>query len=211
MTAELAAVLGSGNVVGIDPSEAFVDAARSRLPEVEIRVGPAEQLPFDDEAFDAALAQLVVNFMTDANEGLREMSRVTKTGGVVAGAVWDYGDGMTMCAPSGIRRRRSRRVAVFATSGTCASQLNLSLEGLWLRAGMTSVVVTPAVVTVSYRGFEELWAPFEQGIGPAGAYTVALPGQARAALKDEMRRRLAVGEEPFDLTARAWAAVGRVP
>ena len=211
LTAELVAVLGSGNVVGIDPSEAFVDAARSRLPEVEIRVGPAEQLPFDDEAFDAALAQLVVNFMTDANEGLREMSRVTKTGGVVAGAVWDYGDGMTMLrtfwdsasALSESGRVRDERNMRFATQP--------ELEGLWLRAGMTSVVVTPAVVTVSYRGFEELWAPFEQGIGPAGAYTVALPGQARAALKDEMRRRLAVGEEPFDLTARAWAAVGRVP
>src|SRR5688500_18374764 len=63
LSAELVAVLGVANVSAIDPSEAFVNAARDRLPGVDIRVGPAEQLPFDDDLFDAAFAQLVVNFM----------------------------------------------------------------------------------------------------------------------------------------------------
>ena len=37
----------------------------------------AEQLPFADDSFDAALAQLVVHFMTDPAAGVREMARVT--------------------------------------------------------------------------------------------------------------------------------------
>lgn len=40
----------------------------------------AEQLPFEDRAFDATLAQLVVHFMSDPVVGLREMARVTREG-----------------------------------------------------------------------------------------------------------------------------------
>ena len=53
----------------------------------------AEQLPFVDQAFDAALAQLVVHFMADPEAGLREMARVTRTDGVVAACVWDHAGG----------------------------------------------------------------------------------------------------------------------
>src|SRR5688572_1104848 len=60
LTSELVRVLGPANVVAIDPSEAFVTAARARLPGVDVRVGPAEDLPFEDGSFDATFAQLVV-------------------------------------------------------------------------------------------------------------------------------------------------------
>ena len=65
-------------------------------PRRAILVGSAESLPFEDGEFDATLSQLVVNFLTDPEQGLREMARVTRDGGVVAGCVWDYGGGMTM-------------------------------------------------------------------------------------------------------------------
>src|SRR4051794_14771451 len=89
LTVELAARLGPVNVAAIDPSEAFVEAARERNPEVDVRHAPAEMIPFADDAFDFALAQLVVHFMADAVAGLREMARVTRSGGVAA-CVWDY-------------------------------------------------------------------------------------------------------------------------
>ena len=53
----------------------------------------AEQPPFPDETFDAALAQLVVHFMADPVQGLSEMARVTRRDGVVAACVWDHGGG----------------------------------------------------------------------------------------------------------------------
>ena len=67
----------------------------------------AEALPFADGAFDAALSQLVVNFMRDAEAGVREMARVTRPGGVVASCVWDYAGEMTLCAHSGTPHARS--------------------------------------------------------------------------------------------------------
>src|SRR5690348_4038985 len=72
LTAELVARLGPDRVTAADPSASFVAAARERLPGVEVVEAVAEDLPFADGAFDAALAQLVVHFMTDAVAGLRE-------------------------------------------------------------------------------------------------------------------------------------------
>src|SRR5687767_14318646 len=92
----LAEIVGPENVAGVEPSERFAEAAELRVPGASIVVGSAEQLPFPDGAFDVAMAQLVVNFLSDPPQGVREMARVTREGGVVAGCVWDYGGGMTM-------------------------------------------------------------------------------------------------------------------
>jgi SAM-dependent methyltransferase len=98
------ALLGGDQVAAVDPSEPFAEACAARLPEVRVEVGAAESLPFADDEFDAALAQLVVNFMSDAAAGVREMRRVTRPGGTVAAAVWDYAGEMT------ILRRGERRI-----------------------------------------------------------------------------------------------------
>ena len=90
LTAELVARVGADAVSAVDPSETFVAAAHARYPDVDVRRATAEELPFADGAFDAALAQLVVHFMSDPVAGLREMMRVTSPGGVVAACVWDH-------------------------------------------------------------------------------------------------------------------------
>ena len=73
------------------------------------------------------------------------------------------------------------------------------------------VAVTPLVVTADYSGFEDLWDPFDPGVGPVGAYMATTSAEQRAVVKEEFRRRLGVGDEPFQLTARAWAVTGIVP
>jgi len=87
LTTELVRRLGDAAVTAVDPSEPFVAAARERQPGVRVERASAEHLPFRDRGFDAALAQLVVHFMTDAVAGLREMARVTRRDGVVAACV----------------------------------------------------------------------------------------------------------------------------
>src|SRR5699024_10520012 len=77
LTAELVRRVGAGAVSAVEPSAPFVEALRARNPGVKVVQANAEQLPFDDDAFDAAIAQLVVHFMTDPVAGLREMRRVT--------------------------------------------------------------------------------------------------------------------------------------
>jgi len=99
LTTELVQRLGAAAVAAVDPSEQFVAAARERQLGVDVRVAAAEELPFADDQFDAALAQLVVHFMTDPVRGLAEMARVTRDSGVVAACVWDRAGGLTPVAP----------------------------------------------------------------------------------------------------------------
>src|SRR5271165_4621975 len=94
LTTELVSRLGADLVSAIDPSETFVSAARDRHPGVDVRLGSAEQLPFADQTFDGVLAQLVVHFMADPTEGLSEMVRVIRPGGVVAACVRDHAGGL---------------------------------------------------------------------------------------------------------------------
>jgi ubiquinone/menaquinone biosynthesis C-methylase UbiE len=206
----LAAVLGAENVAAVDPSEPFVEAARARVPKARILLGPAESLPFADREFDATLSQLVVNFLADPERGLGEMSRVTRPGGVVAGCVWDYGGGMTMLRVfwEAAAALNPDGAAPVIESHTMRFSRPEELEELWRSAGLEGVDVSPIDVEAPYDDFDDLWAPFPTGVGPAGAYTASLDGEAQAALRDEFARRLGTPGGPFTLSARAWCAIG---
>lgn len=210
LTSELVAVLGAEQVAAVDPSAPFAEACGRRLPGVHVEVASAEALPFEDAVFDDALAQLVVNFMTHAPAGVREMQRVTRPGGTVATAVWDYAGEMTL-----LRRFWDAAVAVDPSAadrdeGRMPYCTPDALGELWSTAGLAQVRVDPVVVSAGYDGFEDLWEPLELGVGPSGAYVASLPSERSGAFKAELRRRLGVGDEPFRLTARAWVAAGRV-
>ena len=84
------------------------------------------------------------------------------------------------------------------------------LGDLFTAAGLADVEVRAAVVTADYDDFADLWQPLEAGVGPSGAYVASLAPEPRAALMQELRRRLGVGDGAFRLTARAWIATGRV-
>ena len=210
LTSALVATVGAEHVTAVDPSPAFLEACRRRNPGIRAEFASGEQLPFEDAAFDATLAQLVVNFMADPHAGVAEMGRVTRPGGVVAAAVWDYGDGMTLLRAfwdaaaevdpaAGATDERHMR---FATTDELADLLR--------RAHLTDVVVTAGVVPAAYESFDDLWQPIEAGVGPAGAYAASLEPAARASLKAALERRLAPQPGAFELTARAWIATGRV-
>jgi ubiquinone/menaquinone biosynthesis C-methylase UbiE len=213
LTSALADLLGPENVAALDPSEPFAEAARLRVPGARIVVGSAESLPFGDDEFDATLSQLVVNFLTDPDQGLREMSRVTRGGGVVAGCVWDYGGEMTMLrvfweAAAALDPERAEPLMEAHTMRFARPD---ELAALWRSAGILDVDVIPLVVEASYDDFDDLWSPFPTGVGPAGAYTAGLGNEQQARLRREFSRRLGDPAGPFTLSARAWCAVGLVP
>ncbi len=108
LTAELAERLEPGNVWAVDPSDPFVAAARERYPGVRVEKASAEELPFEDRTFDATMAQLVVHFLAQPVDGLREMARVTREGGVVAACVWDLAGGAGAAQPVLASRARAR-------------------------------------------------------------------------------------------------------
>jgi SAM-dependent methyltransferase len=212
LTTVLSDVLGPDRVTAIDPSEPFVEACALRLPGVDVRLGSAEALPFPDHSFDVTLAQLVVNFMSDPPVGVGEMRRVTRPGGTVAAAVWDYAGEMTL-----LRRFWDAAVSLDPHASDRDEGRSMpyctpkELEALWHNSGLREPTVSALVVEAEYGGFDDLWQSLRHGSGPATAYAASLSNEHRARLRDELRRRLRVDEEPFRLIARAWRVIGTAP
>jgi SAM-dependent methyltransferase len=209
LTAELASVVGAANVAALDPSEPFAAACRARVPGADVRVGTAEEIPFDEATFDAVLAQLVVNFMSDPKAGMREMRRVARHGRVVAGCVWDYAGEMTLLRTFWDAALTVDPASARLDEGGMPFCSGAELSELWVSAGLHDVEVVALLPSARYSDFDSLWQPLLTGVAPSGAYTTSLDDAGRAALRDEFFRRLGSPTGPFVLTARAWAVVGR--
>jgi SAM-dependent methyltransferase len=206
LTGELVARLGASSVSAVDPSEPFVAAVRDRHAGVDVRLAAAEELPFDDRAFDATLAQLVVHFMADPVAGLREMARVTREGGLVAACVWDHAGGQ---GPLGLFWAVARELDPdVEDESDLAGAREGDLGRLLHDAGLHDVDERALSVDVEHPSFEEWWEPFTLGVGPAGSYVTGLDPRRRAELRERCRELLP--PPPFTLTALAWAARGLV-
>jgi SAM-dependent methyltransferase len=208
----LAEIVGQENVAAVDPSQPFVSVCRARLPTADVRVAAAEELPFPDGFFDGAFAQLVVNFMTDPVRGAGEMRRVVKPGGSVAACTWDYRDGMTMLRAfwDAANEVAPNESAEFDEGKNMRYATVEELTGLWETVDLEEVRGGELSVSVEYEDFDDLWAPFPTGIGPAGAFCASLDPERQRAVRAALSRRLGDPEGAFELTARAWYAVGRV-
>lgn len=213
LAAVLAGRLGAAGVAAVDPSEPFVAACRERVAGADVRLGVAEQLPFQDGEFDHVLSQLVVNFLSDPELAVREMARVARPAGVITSAVWDYAGEMILLRafwdaaaavdPEGAALHDEGLVMRWCREG--------ELARLWREAGLREVTGGALLVGARYESFDELWAPLLAGVGPSGAYCVALDPARRERLRLELDRRLGSPAGSFRLTARAWFATGRTP
>lgn len=206
LTGELVARLGPSAVSAVDPSPPFVEAASERHPDVGVQRAPAEQLPFPDATFDAALAQLVVNFMSDPAAGIAEMRRVTRPGGVLAACVWDHAGGRGPLSPLWDAARELDPDV--EDESDLAGAREGGLASLFTAAGLRDVEESTLVVSVEHPTFEEWWEPFTLGVGPAGSYVAGLADDDRRRLREHCRATFP--EAPFVLDAHAWSARGLV-
>ena len=161
-------------------------------------------MPFEDSAFDTALAQLVVHFMSDPVRGLGEMKRVARSGGVVAACVWDHA-GRSGPLSAFWQAARELDPDVDDESDLAGTREG-HLAELLAESGLRNVESAVLAVSVEHASFEEWWEPFTLGVGPAGSYVVGLDPARRDALCEQCRE--ALPPAPFTVTARAWAACG---
>ncbi|MFL0174345.1 class I SAM-dependent methyltransferase [Mycobacterium sp. SMC-13] len=202
LTARLLAM--GAEVAAIDPSPPFVDAIQKRFPALDARLGTAEELPYATATFDAALAQLVVHFMSDPVAGVGQMARVTRPGGVVAACVWD--------GPTGALAPFWDAVHVIDPDAQDEALLSGAHKGhlteIFDAAGLRDVAEDAITIDVLHPSFEEWWEPYTFGVGPAGDYVQRLDDAGRGRLETVARERL--GDGPLTVTATAWAARGTV-
>jgi SAM-dependent methyltransferase len=209
-----AATNPSVRVTGVERSAAYVRYAQEHAASDRARfeVGDAMALPFADNAFDRTLSMLVLNFVPDPGVALDQMIRVTRSGGVVATAVWDYGDGMGM-----LRAFWDEAVALDPDAASRDERhMPLSTRGalaeLWRAHRLHDVEEQPLTIDMAFSSFDDYWQPFLCGQGPAGVYVAALAESARQALQSRLRDRLVSGapDAGFTLRGRAWAVRGVV-
>jgi hypothetical protein len=132
------------------------------------------------------------------------MARVTRPGGRVAACVWDHaGDQSPLTVFwNAARELEPKAHDESALAGARAGHL----VELFAAAGLRAVQDTVLAVSVRHESFAEWWEPYTLGVGPAGAYVARLTPERRDALRERCREL--VGEPPFVIAARAWAATG---
>lgn len=215
LSATLARVTKTSEIVGIDPSIGFIEYARTQTtdPRVTFELGDAQKLPYSDDSFDRCMALLVIDHIPDASQGVAEMRRVTKPAGVVATTMWDrsrenelYGcfwDAAEAIDPAA--RRPSAKRASYGSRE--------ALTQLWTDAGMTAIETTELPILCEFSSLDELWQRYLTGEGPAGAYMKSLSAGSQEAIRRAIRQIVFGdgGEGPFSLRAKAWAVRGVVP
>jgi SAM-dependent methyltransferase len=208
LTEELVRRLGPDNVAAVDPSQPFVDECRRRNAGVEVLLGRAESLPFGDALFDAALAQLVLHFVADPAAAAAEMRRVLVGGGTVTACVWDFTGGMRM-----LRAFWDAALDVAPAAPDEAVGLHFGREGeianLFAAAGFHDVRAGALEVEAHYDDFDDLWAGFMGGAGPAGSFCMSLTDEQRETLRRGLFTRVGEPAGAFSLPARAWYGTGR--
>lgn len=211
----IAEAVPSARIIGIDPSAAYVADANARVTSDRVRftVGDAQDLKLADGTFDRVASLLVMNFIPDPAKALREMVRVTRSGGVIAAAVWDYGEGMQMLRifwDEAVARDPSIAARDERNMPLCKPG---ELSALWHAHGLLQVEERPLTIQLSFSSFEDFWSPFVGGQGPAGSHVARLSETEREALRLRLRQRL-LGDgqdRAITLQARAWAVKGVVP
>lgn len=89
LTTDLATFVPQGKVIGVEPTAEPLEQARAfaagrKVSNVSFQVGNIRALPFPDQSFDIVHAHQVIQYLDDRPGAIREMARVTKSGGLVA-------------------------------------------------------------------------------------------------------------------------------
>jgi ubiquinone/menaquinone biosynthesis C-methylase UbiE len=212
----LAARIEPRSIVGIDVAPSYVEHARRRVADPRLRfvVGDAVSLDLADGGIDRALSLLALNFVPEPARALAEMRRVTRPGGLVAAAVWDFAGGLVYqrifwdtAAALDVEADRAR-ARHFSSPLTRAGQL----EAAFAAAGLREVEARPLAMHMRYADFADYWEPIANAQGPLGDYVKRLAPSALAVLAAAVERAYRSGgsDGPRSLSATAWAAKGRV-
>jgi len=212
LTQTILATADPAEILGVDPTAEFLAAeARTIDPRVRFATGDARALPVPDEAYDAVVAGLVLNFVPDPEAAVVEMARVARRGGTVAAYVWDFAgerqfqryfwEAATALDPAAAPLAQSMRFAL------CHPE---PLAALFGAVGLRDVAVQASEVPAVFRDVDDYWQPYLAGGSAAAQRYAASLGQARRdALRERLRSLLPVAADgQIRLLARAWVVRG---
>ena len=197
-------------VAGVDPSEAQLNYARTRLSSrgAQFKLGDAMALPFETAAFDEAMMPLVIFFVPDPVKGVAEMTRVVRRGGTVAAYAWDMEGGGF---PYAMLREELLEMGFDPPQPPSADASRLDrLNELWSGAKLRDIATREITVHRAFAGFDDYWETI--ALAPsAGKQLADLSPVARAELRRRLVARMPAPDSAgrITLSARANAVRGR--
>lgn len=199
------------SVVGVDPAPAQLEFARQRPGAASVRYleGDAQALPLLDASVDAAVMALVLFFLPEPAQGLRELVRVVRPGGTIAAYHWDIAGGGLPIQPI-VDAVRAEGYKSHVPPSAWAATLQES-QDLWRNAGLVAVQTRQFEVHRRFNNFEDFWQT-AYGSPRLRELFATLSPQALQRLTERVRQQLGVtGAAPLVLKARANAVKGRRP
>lgn len=196
-------------VVGVDPAPAQLSFARQRTAHAGVRFleGDAQALPLPDACVDAAAMALVLFFLPDPLQGVREMVRVVRDGGTIAAYHWDLAGGGFPLQPILDAVHAEGHTSQQPPSAWAAA-LTAS-EDLWRSAGLVDVQTRQFEVNRTFESFEDFWRTAHGSPRLRDLFASLSPPQLQG-LVGRVRKRIGSdGDGPLVLTARANAVKGR--
>ena len=209
--AALAAVGPTGHVTAADLSPAMVEKARERLgkaPNVLVSVKDGQAPSFSDGSFDAVLCNLGLMFFPDPVRGLSEFRRVLRPGGRAAVSVNTVVERSYNHQINVIIARHAPDLAEAVTRTFALGEAS-RLQSLFSEAGFKDIETDTVKRTFVLPSFDAYYGPFERGGASTGQALAALPEEIRRAVRDEVRRDLAVTGGPIEAEAEYRIASGR--
>lgn len=191
---------------GIDPSPAQIAAARTKLPNADLRVGDSLALPFGDGECDIVASALVLHFIPDRAKAFAEMKRVVSPGGVVAAYTWER-SGTSDFAPYAPMLRGLNAIGVEPMrSPTVPEQQVEGLRRTAEAAGLTNTALTHIEATQRFQDFDEFWNVQTLTVSPVGKTIAKLDDTQCARLRETMKNLVPIaGDGSISYSARAVA------
>ncbi|MEV0841569.1 class I SAM-dependent methyltransferase [Actinocatenispora sera] len=211
-----ALALARGAVVtAVDADSGMAAAARSAAPGAAVRVGALPALPFATGAFDAVVANFVLNHVGVPAAAVAELARLTRPGGRIAVTIWPY-------PPPRLQSLLGEAVRAVGAAPVALPRLAAEHDFARTVAGLSGLLAAGGLTEVTGRQLDwrhrttvaDWWAGAEGGIGAASVLLAAQP----AATRDRIRAELDRLAEPYRGTdgvcaipTAALLATGTVP
>jgi len=200
------------SVLGCDPAEPFVEYARQRVEDrlASFAVAATGGLPGRADGYGCVASLLALNFFRNPATAIIEMRRLASDGGTVAACVWDYAGGMEFLC-------HFWEAVAAETPGADGLDEGMrfpichpdALTDLFMAGGLGDVRCEALQISTRFQSFDDYWAPFLGGTGPAPSFVAGLDSDGRAALARRLETTLPRGTDgTIELVARAWAVCG---
>ena len=204
-------------ITGVDYSPIYVEYSKSHVVDKRItfETGDASALRFADNTFDHTAALLVLAFVGKPMDAVHEMVRVTKPGGTVASAMWDFRGGAVFARlfwdtaavidPDAAERRKKAYIRPMTRPG--------DLANAWREGGLKDVADGMLTIRMGYANFADYWGAISGRDGPYSDYLNSLSSDDSIRLKDAVKAAFVDGEDdgPRSYAATSWVVRGKKP